>query len=395
MPSLSQTVVILSGAYDDQYRKTRHDNPVICTSAGKRIVLYRAIEEAVGSPVRLLSPQPRGRGKAEALPETTSRFGAQTQLFSKASGLRKIRFLLDYFHYARHVAQHTRTGDTLVIDNYELIYISALYYCRLLGRKNRVLLEYEDGKHLIDKGIWKWISGLAEWLGRPLVEGAILATPTLGERLPDDIPKVCVPGILKTRIQMNPPPPPGQPVCFLYSGSLDYERGIPLLLDYLESGEFPAGSHFHITGQGHFTERLLAVQNRFPQNVHFHGIVSQDELMNIRRLCHYGLNLQSSSNPISNVTFPSKTFDYLNAGLRVISTHAAGVSEILGEAAIYMEKETPAALAEVINQATQALRYHDVAQINSISELFTFDGTVERLYAIFHSHSILKGVVTN
>lgn len=374
-----QRILVLSGAYDDHYLRTRQDNPVTCTSAGKRIILYQAIEVAAGIPVVLLSPQPRGRGVSQPLPEISSRFGAQNQNFSKASGIRKIRFLLDIFHYARHVAKHTRPGDVLIIDNFELIYVLAIQYCRLLGRNNPIFLEYEDGKHLIDKGIWRWLSGFAEWLAKPWLEGAILASPSLAERLPAGIPKVLVPGILHEGIVFNPPPAPGQPVVFLYSGSLDIERGGPLLLSYLEEGNFPHGFEIHITGQGHFTARLLAVQKRYPQTVHFHGIVSQEELVNIRRLCHFGLNLQSSSNPISNVTYPSKTFDYMNAGIRVISTRAARVEDVLGEAAIYLTTESIKGLADAIQGSCRNIAEAGRYQIASIMANYSFDGTVRSI----------------
>jgi hypothetical protein len=378
-------VFVLTGAYDDQYLQTRQDLTTVCTSAGKRITLYRAIEQARGKPLVLLSPQPRGQEKPESLPATTSRFGSQIQRFAKASGVRKVRFALDMLHYARHVARNTRSGDVFIVDNYELIYVLAIQYCRLLGRDNRILLEYEDGKHLIDKGIWRRMSGFAEWLARPWLEGAILATPTLGERLPPDISKVLVPGILRDGIVFNTPPASDHPVVFLYSGSLDVERGGPLLLSYLEQGNFPLGFEIHITGQGHFVDRLLAVQNRFPNAVHFHGTVSQEELGRIRSLCHFGLNLQSSSHPISTVTYPSKTFDYLNAGLRVISTRAAGVTEVLGQAAIYLDEETPTALAGAIKQASESLRTGDDTRLGSIGRPFTYDGTVERLSILFQS----------
>jgi hypothetical protein len=385
MDQCSSNIFILTGAYDDHYLQTRRDNPVICTSACKRILLYQAIEEAAGKPVVLLSPQPRGRGVPVVLPAASSRFGNQVQLFAKASGVRKIRFVIDMLHFARHVAKHTRSGDIFVVDNYELIYVLAIQYCRLLGRRNRIFLEYEDGKHLIDKGIWKWLSGLAEWLARPWLEGAILASPTLGERLPPEIPKVLVPGILHEGIMFNPPPAAGQPVAFLYSGSLDVERGGPLLLSYLEEGNFSHGLEIHITGQGHFTDRLRAVQNRFPKIVHYHGTISQEELARIRSLCHYGLNLQSSAHPVSSVTYPSKTFDYLNAGLRLISTRAAGVTEVLAAAAVYLDEETSATLAHTINQAAKSLRNEEATGMDTIGWSFTYKGTVKRLSVLLQS----------
>ncbi|MFM7181442.1 MAG: glycosyltransferase [Verrucomicrobiales bacterium] len=379
-------IVILTGAYDDQYLRTRTDDPAICISAGKRVMLYRAFAEATGAELILVSPQPKGRGRPHALPAVESRFDRFAQRFSRSSGIRKIRYFADFWHYARHVARHVRDGDVLIFDNYELIYILALRYCRLLGRKNRVVLEYEDGKHLIDKGFYLMISRLAEWLGRPLVQAAILATPTLAERLPLGTPTTSVPGILRDDLVFHPLPRQGEPVLFLYSGSIDYERGGPLLLEYLEAGYFPPNAVFHITGQGHFTDRLAVLASKHPGVIHFHGIVSQEELARIRSICHFGLNLQSSANPISRVTYPSKTFDYLNAGIRVISTRAAGVPEVLGEGGIYLAAENLQGLKDAIQNAVNQRESErdQVCQQDALKRL-TFRGSITRLQSLFGS----------
>ena len=378
-----QRIIILTGAYDDQHLRTRTDDPVVCTSAGKRLMLYRAITAAAGSPPLLLSPQPRGRGKSISLPAVSSQFGEFQQLFSRASGIRKVRYFADMVRYLGHVHRHTRNGDILIVDNYELIYILAIYYCRILGRSNHILLEYEDGKHAIDHGLPKLISGLAERIGRCLVQGAILATPSLGERLPPEIPKVPVPGILRPDIIFNPAPPSGEPVSFLYSGSLDVERGVPLLMDYLESSHICDNTAYHITGQGHFGDRFRRLMERHPGKIHFHGCVSEAELARIRSECHFGLNLQSSTNPISQVTFPSKTFDYMNSGLQVVSTRAALVETVLGATAIYLQSETVEDLANAIQTATLTLSADIGATADPSIGNYTFDGTVKRLGILF------------
>lgn len=373
-------IVVLTGAYDDQYLRTRTDQPVVCVSAGKRLMLYRALAAATDAEIVLLSQQPRGRAKPQPLPACESKFDRFRQFFPAASGLRKVRFVTDMWRYVRHVARHVRENDILVLDNYEMPYVLAARFCRFLGKRNRVILEYEDGKHLIDRGFYLWLSQFAEWLGRPLVKAAILATPALSERLPEKTPFVIIPGLLRDDLSFNPLPNKGDPLGILYSGSLDYERGGPLLLEYLEAGSFPPNVVFHITGQGFFTDRLSALAKKFPGVVHFHGIVNQDELARIRGRCHYGLNLQSSINPISRVTYPSKTFDYLNAGLRVISTRAAGVPDVLGKVAMYLATEDVEGLSVAIRNAISSgespsdLSCH----IHSLDHL-TFDGSVARL----------------
>ena len=375
--------IILTGVTDDHYRASRSDNPIVCTSGGKRILLYRAIGSAAGSPPLLLSPHSRGRGAPIHLPSCESKFGDFKQLFSAASGVRKVRFIGDMIRYANHVYHQTRNGDVLIFDNYELIYVLALHYCRIRGRKNPIILEYEDGKHEIDRGWVLWISNLAENLGKRLLNGAIIATPSLLERLPRHIPTEIVPGLLRPDIIFNAAPSEGTPVHFIYSGSHDVERGVPLLLDYLESSLVAENTVYHVTGQGHYGERFLRLMERYPKKVHFHGCVSELELTRLRGICHYGLNLQSSSNPISRVTFPSKTFDYMNAGLRVVSTRAACVEDVLGESAIYLATETVDGLADAIQRAAHSLfttqSWGEGASIGN----YSFDGTVRRLSALF------------
>jgi glycosyltransferase involved in cell wall biosynthesis len=376
-------ICILTGVTDDHYRSQRSDNPVVCTSASKRAQLYKAIRAATGVDPFLLSPHSRGLREPTHLPAMETGFGEFRQLFSAASGIRKLRFIVDKIRYADCVYKNTRDGDVLIFDNYELVYVLAIYYCRVRGRFNPVILEYEDGKHEIDRGWVRWISSLAEFLGRRLIDAAIVATPALLERLPDQLPTVIVPGLLSSNIVFNPAPPDGDAMHFLYSGSLDAERGIPLLLDYLGSVRVCENTVYHITGQGSYSEQFIRLMEQHPGRIHFHGCVTDQELDRIRRMCHYGLNLQCSSNPISRVTYPSKTFDYLNAGLRVVSTRTGCVEDVLGAAAIYLEAETVDGLAAAVGKAVNDISTTDGRQVAMIMENHSFDGTARRLRRIF------------
>ena len=379
MQKLHPQIFVLTGVFDDAYLGTRQDDPVVCTSAGKRIILYRAIQEATGIELTLLSPHPKGRGTPYALDETETRFASVRQVFAKASPRRKIRFLLDIIQYARLVYRQTHDGAVMIMDNYEIIYVIAYGYCRCRGRRNPLILEYEDGKHEIDKGFWRFLSGSAEFLAKPWVKAAIVATPSLLTRLPVGLPSEVVPGMLNPERPLPVNPRGDEPVRFIYSGSLDYERGIPLLLDYLEFTEVPPSAEFHITGQGHFIDRIRDICSKSTGQVIFHGILPREELSRLQRSCHFGLNLQSSKNPISNVTYPSKTFDYANSGLRLISTRGAGVDSVFGENAIYVEKESCECLATVIDLAVANARLTTPNSAPHNMEQFTYRGTVRRL----------------
>lgn len=384
---MSSRLCILTGAYDDQYLALRGDEPPVCTSTGKRLKLYAALEEATGIPPLILSPQPRGRLPAkECLPAVNTRFGIYEQRFCRSSRLPKIRILANLFYYAVHVDRHAPDDAVFIIDNYELIYVLAVWLRVLRGKRCRVILEYEDGKHQIDRGVPRLLSSLAELLGRPLVKAGILATPVLSVRLPG-VPVECVPGILNDVVRPSAAPAPSAPVEFIYSGSLDVERGLPLLLDFLESTAVPPRALFHITGQGLFSERCREVAARHPTRLIFHGTVEQAELERLRARCHFGLNLQRSGNPISEVTFPSKTFDYLNAGLRIISTRAAGVPQVLGEGAIYLPAETVEGLSTAVGAALET--GNPASGRKGLDGIYSHSGTVLRLRQLFARSGVI------
>ncbi|RYD42538.1 MAG: hypothetical protein EOP85_11130 [Verrucomicrobiaceae bacterium] len=172
---------ILTGATDEQYRITRPDEPSVCTSAGKRHILYRAIQEASGSPVIILTPPPPATNGKAPIPHapTETRFGEFPQFISRAYAVRKLRYFLDIVDYAKLVWNKTEDGSTIIFDNYELRSVAALHYLRLKGRRNPIVLEYEDGRHAIDRGLFWVFSMTAELLGRNLVDAAILAAPAL------------------------------------------------------------------------------------------------------------------------------------------------------------------------------------------------------------------------
>jgi glycosyltransferase involved in cell wall biosynthesis len=370
---------VLSGVVDDQYLRLRSDSPIACTSTGKREKLYSALAAALGTDPVILSPPPRGIGPSGKLEPVVTRFAGFEQRFSRSCGIPKLRMLLDMIDYAVFVMRQVPKRSLVIIDNYELIYVLPLLARRMLRTRDVVVLEYEDGKHLIDKGIYRWMSGLAELLGKRLLAGAILAAPGLGRRLPPGIPSVCVPGIAE-RSDSSPAEVtcPKSNVGFLYSGSLDRERGLPLLLEYLRSELVDPRAEFHITGQGQYAPECRQVAGGSAGRVTFHGRLEAEKLAEVRSMCRYGINLQRGEDPISDVTYPSKTFDYFNGGLSLISTRAAGVPEVFRDSAIYLGTETAAGLAKAVDTACN-VAFQPVELDHDLLEHHSFPPTVAAL----------------
>ena len=374
--------VILSNVYDENYQEARDEEIPPCLSSPKRRDLFVCLHQAAGVPVVVLSSPPKalGRRAPRWLSRIATNFAGFPQYFCCNLDAPKLRIPFSWFSYAFHVLGHVRRGDVLVLDNFELIYVLAAWFCRL-AHGSPVLLDYEDGKHLTDQGWTRLLSIPAEWLGKPLIRGAILAHPSLGARLRPHLPKVLVPGFYVPAENNKPPRKPGSPTRFLYAGSLDAPRGVDLLLDAIPL--LPeTGWRLDITGSGPLESsvRLIATHPNYSRKVVFHSVLDAKAHVCLLAESNVGLNLQRSSNPISHVTFPSKLFSYLSAGLLVISSRASEVEAILKKACLYLPQETPEALA---NLMTRQIPLEPSQSHFAELDQFSIPSTALRLRAFF------------
>lgn len=340
----SKRILCLSNPYDQNYERVRGERIDPCLSSPKRRDLFKCLELATGREVVVMSFPPRAsrRRSGRWLPAVETRFSTHRQLVCANWDLPKLRLPLAWCFYALQVARKTRSGDIIVIDNYEFIWVLAAWFTRLFHRVSFVL-DYEDGKHLIDRSWSRVLSGLAERAGRRLVRAAMLAHPALGQSLPAGIPTELVPGFVVP--QRASARPSDHEVRFLYSGSLDRTRGVDLLVDALPSLP-PSGWRLDISGSGPLEALVIktAKDSRWQGRVRFHAVLSSAEYQKLVGGSQIGLNCQRSSDPISNVTFPSKVFSYLSAGLTVLSSRASRVDQVCGPACLYYMDETPEAL---------------------------------------------------
>lgn len=352
MNSSKPRLILLSNVYDQNYGALRGEAIPPCLSSPKRRDLFQSLRSATGRDLLILSSPPKSltRRSPKWLPPVSTTFAGFSQLFCRNLDAPKIRIPCSWLFYALHVVTHTRRGDVLILDNFELIYVLAAWLCRIL-HGNQVLLDFEDGKHLTDHGWTRFLSGPAEFFGKPLIQGAILAHPSLSERLSARIPKILVPGFYNPPRQKSRAPSPGTDTRFLYAGSLDSPRGIDLLLKTIPL--LPdSGWHLDIAGSGPLESKVLQLleNSTFAKNVLFHSALDSQACSQLMNEADIGLNLQISGNPISQVTFPSKLFSYLSAGLLVISSRASEVDTILKKACLYLPQETPEALASIMTR---------------------------------------------
>jgi glycosyltransferase involved in cell wall biosynthesis len=389
---LRPKTVCLSNAFDQHYHNVRGEKVERNLTTSFRRDLFRCLEMASGREVIVLSSPPKAeeRRAGKWLPPMETKFATHRHFFCANWDIPKLRVPLSWIFYARHVLRHVRSGDLVVIDNYEFIYIVA---ARLLGFFRRVtfVLAYLDGKHLFDRGWSRVLSWLAETWGRPLLSGALLSNPALGKRLPDTLPKEIVPGFVPEQLLPWTPAPEGE-MRFLYGGFLDHAHGVDLLLEslyYLPE----RGWHLLIAGQGPLAEHVA----RFAQDPRWRGKVEHQyppsaEIFNQwLSASHVGLNCQRTSDPASGVTFPSKVFTYSSAGLPIISSKAGGVDQICGNACFYYENETPQSLAAAMTEMIE--HFSAVRQKldrSVVCERYSLEATTARLRRLLQAIEVIK-----
>jgi glycosyltransferase involved in cell wall biosynthesis len=377
----SGNIAVLSNVFDDQYCRARGEEIDPCLSNPKRRDLFRCLEIATQRSVTVLSSPPKAaaRRRGKWLPAMDTRFSTHEQKHCANWDVPKLRIPLAWWFYAWHVSRHVRTGDLVMLDNYELLYVIAACLTRV-RRKVTFILDYEDGKHLTDQGWSRVLSSAAETVGKRFIRGALLAHPALGERLPKAMPKEFVPGFV-----VAPEKPrsliPATEVRFLYSGSFDSARGVDLLLEAIpllpESGWV-----LEITGRGPLVEEVARVADAYRKSgmVRFHGALPQSDYAELLGHCHVGLNCQRASNPISGVTFPSKVFSYLSAGLVVLSSTASNVASICGTGCLYFEEENAESLAAAMKRIISAPEaMGKLVDTSEVMERYSIQGTAKRL----------------
>jgi glycosyltransferase involved in cell wall biosynthesis len=385
-------IVCLSNIFDQHYHDVRGEKVERCLTTPYRRDVFRCLEMALDREVVVLSSPPKAMERRAGgwLPAVETKFVTHRQLFCANWDIPKLRVPLSWFFYARHVLRHVRSGDLVVMDNYEFLYVVAARLVRVF-RRVKFLLVYLDGKHLIDRGWPRFLSGLAEAWGRPLLSGAILSNPILGKRLPDSIPRELAPGFITQKLPPAPRAADGE-VRFFYAGALAHSHGIDLLLEALE--HLPErGWHLIIAGQGPLEEQVirLAQEPRWLGRVEHRPTMPPEDFERLLGENHVGLNCQRASELISSVTFPSKVFTYLSAGLLVISSKAGCVEQVCGNACFYYDEETPQALAAAMKEAIENFpSFRQKLNRSSVHERYSYEATAARLRPMFKTIGVEK-----
>lgn len=132
----------------------------------------------------------------------------------------------------------------------------------------------------------------------------------------------------------------------LFCGALTEYNGILNLIDamrYLRDTDIV----LDIYGSGYLEENVIEASKKNPK-IRYHGRISNQEVMQKQREAWLLINPRIVDDPITQVTFPSKTFEYLLSGTPVLSTRLNGYEKEYEDHMYWIEDLSANALANTI-----------------------------------------------
>lgn len=141
--------------------------------------------------------------------------------------------------------------------------------------------------------------------------------------------------------------PTGDRVTVLYHGAIVPRRGLETLIDSVRL--WPASFRLVIRGpaQGGFDQHLRTLAGDLGERVSFAAAVAPDQVVPTAAQADIGIFLLSNSTTHARFAMPNKIFEYIQAGLMVISSDLLEIRKVVESAGcgLLLDRDTPQAIA--------------------------------------------------
>lgn len=153
----------------------------------------------------------------------------------------------------------------------------------------------------------------------------------------------------------------------LYCGSLHRYSGALALaksMSYIKNQDVV----LDIYGSGEDKEKIIELSKK-DSRIRYYGLVDNETIMKKQKEAFLLVNPRPVNDPISQVTFPSKTFEYMLSGTPVLSTRLNGLTEEYNNKLIFIEDDSEEGIASGIKKV---LETSDVELLSYAQEAYKF-----------------------
>jgi len=134
----------------------------------------------------------------------------------------------------------------------------------------------------------------------------------------------------------------------LYQGDVNLSRGINKIAEAMKYVD--ENIHFVIIGDG---TKLIEYKNKYQSaNIHFMGKVDFNELYSYTASANVGISIIEPYNLSKKYSLPNKVFEYMSAGIPIITNNLPEASKIIKEAncGFVIDDSTSKSIAKAINE---------------------------------------------
>lgn len=340
---------------------------VIYSEAGKNRTMY--IAKSISKPVNIISlanPRNKGYFKNEIV-----NYDKLINVLYLASfnilGLKYFFYLINIFIY---LIKSTKKDDTILLYNAYPYHVIPVFLIKPFYKYN-VILEIEELYRFYPYNfLKKLLFNLCETVALVYSDKFILVNSNLVNYI-DKSKKYLVnfgygdiylPDIMNVK-RKTPK--------IIYSGRIDFEGGVEILLKSLEYIETKC--EVYITGSGPLEEHVANFKPANTKVNYFYlGFLGYSEYKKLLENADICINPIRSNNMFSNVSFPSKVLQYLKFGNLTISSEFSGLTDLdrkLRQYVITYKDDNPKELAKLINTYL-SIKYEKKEIIDSINDFF-------------------------
>ncbi|OAN14369.1 glycosyltransferase [Exiguobacterium undae] len=229
-----------------------------------------------------------------------------------------------------------------------------------------IIIDYEDGIYAVKETnkYYRKLSLLIEKMMDPLLNGAVLVTSLLKQRVATNN-VVVARGIYNSTSDTPSQNFIKECANLTYTGRLDYERGIEVLLESLKYIETEKKINLRISGYGPIQKKVedFITENTLKDiNIEFLGFLNDSDYNELMISTDIFINPQRETIKFNECSFPSKVFEYAKHSKLIISSNVSDVKEMSENSIVLYENDCPQNLGNAISEA--------IDQYNEISSDF-------------------------